>query len=44
MQLWLVKVFRGPFCDECDTVWKDTDITEDNCDNFESILGGTRTY
>lgn len=25
-------------CDECDTVWKDTNITEDNCDNFESIM------
>ncbi|KYN78026.1 hypothetical protein A0J52_01710 [Clostridium sporogenes] len=25
-------------CDECDTVWKDTDIKEDNCDNFEIIM------
>ncbi len=25
-------------CDECDTVWKDKDITEDNCHSFESIM------
>ncbi|URZ00187.1 hypothetical protein [Clostridium felsineum] len=25
-------------CDECDTVWKDMNITEDNCENFESVM------
>lgn len=25
-------------CDECDTVWKDTYISEDDCDNFENIM------
>ena len=25
-------------CDECDTVWKDTNIRENNSENFESIM------
>ena len=26
-------------CDECDTVWKDTDVREDNCEDFKSLMG-----
>lgn len=25
-------------CDECDTVWKDPHITEENCHNFENLM------
>ena len=25
-------------CDECDTGWKTTDITEENCFNFREIM------
>ncbi|SFR61836.1 hypothetical protein [Anaeromicropila populeti] len=25
-------------CDECDTVWKDIYITEDNSENFEDVM------
>lgn len=25
-------------CDECDTVWKDLEITENNCDNLEKVM------